>query len=96
MDSSAGEIALNATKGVGSQRRPSGVMDSASDFGSEGCGFKSHLGRSFLLKTIPLYLLKSASLIINPFRTQSKLILYKLLVQKSHYYSLQLFSDILC
>ena len=28
-------------------QRPCGVMDSASDFGSEGCGFKSHRGRSF-------------------------------------------------
>lgn len=28
--------------------RPGGVMDSASDFGSEGCGFKSHPGRYFL------------------------------------------------
>ena len=30
---------------------PGGVMDSASDFGSEGCGFKSHLGRYFLNKS---------------------------------------------
>ena len=28
--------------------RLSGAMDSASDFGSEGCGFESHLGRFFL------------------------------------------------
>ena len=32
---------------VGYHNRPSGVMESASDFESEGCGFKSHLGRSF-------------------------------------------------
>ena len=27
--------------------RLGGVMDSASDFGSDGCGFKSHPGRTF-------------------------------------------------
>ena len=35
--------------GKGFHVRLSGVMDSASDFGSEGCGFKSHLGRTFCL-----------------------------------------------
>ena len=28
---------------------PSGAMDSASDFGSGGCGFESHLGLFFVI-----------------------------------------------
>ena len=40
--------ALERKPGKGCQHRLSGAMDSASDFGSEGCGFESHLGRSFL------------------------------------------------
>ena len=39
--------ATKATNGGRFTRRLSGVMDSASDFGSEGCGFESHLGRCF-------------------------------------------------
>ena len=34
-------------KGLGFHVRFSGVMDSASDFESEGCGFESHLDRIF-------------------------------------------------
>ena len=49
---------------VGWQAWPSGVMDSASDFGSEGCGFKSHLGRYFLLQYIAYYSFSLASFFV--------------------------------
>ena len=46
MESNACYLNVASNVCIGKQR-PGGVMDSASDFGSEGCGFKSHLGRYF-------------------------------------------------
>ena len=47
-------------------------MDSASDFGSEGCGFKSHLGRYFLSQPVSLtHSIKSNQIplkLVDPFK----------------------------